>query len=115
MTDESQYKQGGLVKKTMSIVINGFSQHMISYYKLDDIYANRLRTPSSIPEFASLEISPEYLDRRNFRVPPMVEMGPDGILRYRWVCRSNEERADRAGARARKLSRPSRPHHSTCR
>ena len=43
----------------------------------------RLRSPSSLPELASLDISPEYLDKTHFRNPPKVEIGPDGVLRYR--------------------------------
>jgi hypothetical protein len=38
-----------------------------------DIISNKLRTPSSVPELASLEISPELLVKQNFRIPPMVE------------------------------------------
>lgn len=43
----------------------------------------RLRTPSSLPELASLDISPEYLDTTHFRNPPKIEIGADGIRRYR--------------------------------
>lgn len=43
----------------------------------------RLRSPSSLPELATLEISPEYLEKTHFRQPPRVEYGPDGIPRYR--------------------------------
>ena len=59
------------------------SQHVISYYRIEDIENGRLRSPSSLPELASLDISPEYLDKTHFRNPPKVEIGTDGILRYR--------------------------------
>ena len=36
-----------------------------------------------MPELASLDISPEYLDKTHFRNPPKVEIGPDGQPRYR--------------------------------
>ncbi|GAW04905.1 camp-independent regulatory protein [Lentinula edodes] len=42
-----------------------------------------LRSPSSLPELAYLDISPEYLDETHFRNPPKVEVGPDGVPRYR--------------------------------
>lgn len=71
--------------QTMSITVNGYVQHMISYYTMEDVIAGRLRTPSTIPELASLEISPDYLQRENFRFPPMIEIGYDGIARYRCV------------------------------
>ena len=62
--------------------INGVSQHLISYYKVEDVQSGRLGVPSSLPELASLDISPEYLDKAHFRHPPKVEVGPDGIPRY---------------------------------
>ena len=43
----------------------------------------RLRTASSYPELASLDISPEYLEKTHFRNPPKVEIGVDGVPRYR--------------------------------
>ena len=65
------------------MTIGGVAQHLISYYKVEDVESGRLRSPSSLPELASLDISPEYLDKTHFRNPPKVELGPDGILRYR--------------------------------
>jgi len=43
----------------------------------------RLRTASSYPELASLNIRPEYLEKTHFRNPPKVEIGVDGVPRYR--------------------------------
>lgn len=59
------------------------SQHLISYYKIEDVEQGRLRSPSSLPELATLDISPEYLDKTHFRNPPKVEIGLDGLPRYR--------------------------------
>ena len=73
LSDSYKFRKDGLIKKTMSIVVNGVSQHLISYYHPRDVLQNRLRTPSSVPELASLEISPELLVKQNFRIPPMVE------------------------------------------
>ncbi|XAO26384.1 hypothetical protein I312_105221 [Cryptococcus bacillisporus CA1280] len=83
LTNSYKFKENGLVKKTMSVSVNGFAQHVVSYYAIDDVISGKLRTPSSIPELASLEISPEYLHKQNFRFPPQVEVGPDGVPRYR--------------------------------
>ena len=52
------------------------------HYKIEDVENGLLRTPSSLPELASLEISPEYLDKAHFRNAPKVEIGADGIPRY---------------------------------
>ncbi|KAF8931056.1 hypothetical protein BGZ58_007839 [Dissophora ornata] len=77
LTNSYRFKKNGLIKKTMSIVVNGVSQHMISYYSKDDVLSGKLRTPSSCPELASLEISPEFLMKQNFRIPPTVEQSYD--------------------------------------
>ena len=69
--------------QTFSLTIGGVSQHLISYYKIEDVENGRLRCPSSLPELASLDISPEYLDKQHFRNPPKVEIGVDGLPRYR--------------------------------
>ncbi|KAG6856105.1 hypothetical protein H0H87_007357 [Tephrocybe sp. NHM501043] len=83
LTNSYKFKSDGLMKKTFSLTIGGVSQHLISYYKIEDVQNGRLRSPSSLPELASLDISPEYLDKTHFRNPPKVEIGVDGIPRYR--------------------------------
>lgn len=93
MIFSSALSVGGLLKvsnlrfsypfQTFSLTINGVSQHLISYYKVEDVEQGRLRCPTSYPELASLEISPEYLDKTHFRNPPKTEQGPDGLPRYR--------------------------------
>ncbi|KAG0306953.1 hypothetical protein BGZ97_000569 [Linnemannia gamsii] len=77
LTNSYRFKKNGLIKKTMSIVVNGVSQHMISYYSKEDVLSGKLRTPSSVPELATLEISPEFLMKQNFRIPPTVEQSYD--------------------------------------
>ncbi|KAL6307712.1 hypothetical protein BKA93DRAFT_823062 [Sparassis latifolia] len=75
LTNSYKFKPGGM---TFSLTIGGVARHLISYYKVEDIEQGRLRAPSKLPELASLDISPEYLDK----TPPKVEIGVDGILRY---------------------------------
>jgi len=83
LTNSYKFKPGGMMKKTFSLTIGGVAQHLISYYKIEDVEQGRLRSPSTLPELASLDISPEYLDKTHFRTPPKVEIGVDGIPRYR--------------------------------
>ncbi|KAL4247674.1 MIT1/WOR1 family protein [Abortiporus biennis] len=83
LTNSYKFKPGGMMKKTFSLTIGGVAQHLISYYKIEDVELGRLRPPSSLPELASLDISPEYLDKTHFRNPPKVEIGVDGVPRYR--------------------------------
>ncbi|KAH9817999.1 Gti1/Pac2 family-domain-containing protein [Melampsora americana] len=74
LTTTYKFKEGGLVKKTISLD----GMHMISYYKVEDVIAGRLRTPSSHPENLRLPISDELLKAQNFRVAPVLIRGPDG-------------------------------------
>lgn len=69
--------------QTFSLTIEGVTQHLISYYKVEDVEEGRLRSPSSLPEIASLDISPEYLDKQHFRIAPKIEICFDGKPRYR--------------------------------
>src|SRR5215469_10208557 len=50
LTNSYKFKKNGLIKKTMSIVVHGVSQHLISYYTKEDVLAGKLRTPSTVPE-----------------------------------------------------------------
>lgn len=73
LTDTYKFRKGGLIKKTLSIQLNGCTQHLISYYTKEDVLKCRLSTPSSISELSCLQISPELLLKQSFRVPPSVE------------------------------------------
>ncbi|PPQ97119.1 hypothetical protein CVT26_000601 [Gymnopilus dilepis] len=93
LTNSYKFKENGLMKKTFSVTINGrpqTTQHLISYYRIEDVQSGRLRSPSSLPELASLDISPEYLDKTHFRIPPKVEVGVDGLPRYRGEADESE-------------------------
>lgn len=79
LTSSYRFRSDGLVKKTISLS----KLHMIGYYKIEDVTSGRLRTPSSMPELFSLEISPAFLSASYFRLPPVVETGPDGKVRYK--------------------------------
>lgn len=83
LTTSYNFKKGGLIKKTMSIVINGSPQHLISYYTKEDVLSHRLVTPSSIPELACLEISPELVLRQSFRIPPSLDHGHKSSCSFR--------------------------------
>lgn len=49
---------------------------------MEDVRSGRLRTPSSLPEIASLAISPAFLTKTSFRFPPAITYGPDGVPRF---------------------------------
>ncbi|KAF8179993.1 hypothetical protein K438DRAFT_1976958 [Mycena galopus ATCC 62051] len=75
LTNSYKFKADGLMKK------------------VSDVEAGRLRAPSTLPELASLDISPALLDRGNFRCPPKLEripipipipMAPDLVSKIRF-------------------------------
>jgi hypothetical protein len=45
LVDSYEFRAYGLVKKIMSISVNGISHHMVSYYKVDDVKHNLLSRP----------------------------------------------------------------------
>lgn len=93
LTSSYPFVRDGLCKKTISIQVEGSTQHLISYYKIDDVHNSRLAVPSSLPELSCLHISPMFLNKSNFRYPPIVEIGPDGMPRYVGESTDNAMRA----------------------
>lgn len=52
-----RFKQQGLIKKSISLVVDGVNQHIISYYNKDHVLSGKLKTPSSIIELSCLKVS----------------------------------------------------------
>ncbi|ESK95945.1 hypothetical protein Moror_974 [Moniliophthora roreri MCA 2997] len=77
-SDQGTFKPGGLIKKTITVTIEGSDLHLISYYTSEDIRSGRLKRPSSRPDIMGLYMPPHIFRLTNFRVPPKVEIGPDG-------------------------------------
>ncbi|KAG2214356.1 hypothetical protein INT47_000912, partial [Mucor saturninus] len=55
------FKQDGLIKKTIRIMVNGNYLHIVSYYSKNDVLENQLPTPSASPQFAGLQISADLM------------------------------------------------------
>lgn len=79
LTSTFRFRPDGLVKKTISLA----GLHMVGYYRIEDVTAGHLRSPSSHVELASLQIASCFLSPTLFRVPPLVDLGSDGQLRYK--------------------------------
>jgi Gti1/Pac2 family transcription factor len=75
-TDSYGFKDGGLIKKTMSVEYEGMIHHLVAYYTIDDVMLKRLPSPMSDPRLANLEIGSDLMNRTNFRVYPGSENGP---------------------------------------
>lgn len=69
LVDSYGFRPDGLVKKTMSISINGISHHMVSYYNVADVKNNVLPRPQSDTRLQGIPIRPELYLKQNFRSP----------------------------------------------
>ena len=69
LVDSYGFRPDGLVKKTMSISINGISHHMVSYYKVEDVKRSALPRPMEDPRLTNITVRPELYLKQNFRAP----------------------------------------------
>ncbi|KAK9478159.1 Gti1/Pac2 family-domain-containing protein, partial [Lipomyces japonicus] len=88
LVDSYGFKDGGLIKKTMSVLISGCPHHLVSYYRPEDVMQGNFSTPSTNPLLRDLPILPELTQRQNFRIPPDGSNGleraviPNGLNLY---------------------------------
>ncbi|KAI9741950.1 MAG: hypothetical protein M1834_000339 [Cirrosporium novae-zelandiae] len=68
LVDSYQFKDGGLVKKTMSVNVNGVHHHLVSYYKMEDVLAKKWPAPSEHTQLQHIRPRNELL-KQNFRAP----------------------------------------------
>ncbi|KAJ7470805.1 Gti1/Pac2 family-domain-containing protein [Mycena latifolia] len=80
-SDHGTFKPNGLIKKTITVTIEGSDLHLISYYTSADQHSGKLKRPTSRPDIMSLPMDPRLFRSTNFRVPPKVEKAPDGTSR----------------------------------
>ncbi|PPJ54607.1 hypothetical protein CBER1_06165 [Cercospora berteroae] len=69
LVDSYGFRPDGLVKKTMSISVNGISHHMVSYYKVEDVKSNMLPRPLTDTRLQNISVRPELYLKQNFRAP----------------------------------------------
>ncbi|MCJ1406530.1 hypothetical protein MMC19_000596 [Ptychographa xylographoides] len=69
LVDSYGFKDEGLVKKTMSVNVQGVHHHLVSYYTIDDVLNGELKTPSQDQRLANIEPRHELIARQNFRAP----------------------------------------------
>ena len=69
LVDSYGFRADGLVRKTMSISVNGAFYHMVSYYKVDDVKQNALAPPLQDPRLQHISVRPELYLKQNFRAP----------------------------------------------
>ncbi|CAO2649547.1 Nn.00g069320.m01.CDS01 [Neocucurbitaria sp. VM-36] len=61
LIDSYEFKEGGLMKKTISVKYQGTHHHVISYYSLEDLVSGKLKRPFQDPKLADIQPRPELL------------------------------------------------------
>lgn len=69
LVDSYGFKKDGLIKKTMSISVDGQPHHLVSYYKPEDVISNVFETPRDNAFLKDIQISEELSRNQNFRIP----------------------------------------------
>ncbi|KAL6298406.1 Gti1/Pac2 family-domain-containing protein [Sparassis latifolia] len=78
-------KRYGLIKKTITVKIDGSDHHLISYYTQEDVRSGRLQRPSSRTDLRSVEIPAELLKSSSFRYPLKYESQRGSKLNHMYV------------------------------
>jgi hypothetical protein len=78
LIDSYEFKEGGLMKKTISVKYQGTTHHIISYYSLEDVVAGKLKRPFQDRKLAEVQPRPELL--ANWKVSLEDEENKDAPL-----------------------------------
>ena len=69
LVDSYGFKSDGLVKKTMSVTVGGVTHHLVSYYHVNDVLTNQLRTPGQTDNLQYIRPRAELTQKQSFRAP----------------------------------------------
>jgi len=69
LIDSYGFKQDGLVKKTMSVTVQGVTHHLVSYYNVNDVVQSNLRTPAQTENLQYIRPRAELTSKQSFRSP----------------------------------------------
>lgn len=68
LTDSYEFKDPhGLVKKTISVKVNGVTHHLVNYYTIEHAMSGALQSPLSDPRFFGMTIRQELYNQTCFR------------------------------------------------
>lgn len=81
LVDSYDFMDDGLVKKTISVVVNGITHHLVSYYTLADAAARKFQVPTKDAKFANIVPRPVLLTKQSFR-GPVDEIDPLDRMSY---------------------------------
>ncbi len=74
LVDSYEFKENGLLKKTMTVTVQSVQHHLVSYYSLDDAKYN-LKTPREDPALRDLQIRDTLLQQPKFKFPNLDDAG----------------------------------------
>jgi hypothetical protein len=74
LVDSYEFKENGLLKKTMTVTVHNVQHHLVSYYSLEDA-KHKLRTPRDDPHLKDLPIRGELLNQPKFKFPNFDDAG----------------------------------------
>lgn len=74
LVDSYEFKENGLLKKTMTVTVHNVQHHLVSYYSLEDA-KHTLRTPRDDPNLKDLTIRSELLTQPKFKFPNLDDAG----------------------------------------
>lgn len=69
LVDSYGFKDSGLVKKTMSVMVSGVTHHLVSYYSVEDVLRGVLSPPSMVESLRYIRPRPELTSKQSFRAP----------------------------------------------
>ncbi|CAG7979944.1 unnamed protein product [Penicillium salamii] len=69
LLDSYDFKDSGLVKKTMSVTVSGVTHHLVSYYSMHDVVFRRLNQPSMDASLCFSRPRNELIQEQSFRYP----------------------------------------------
>ncbi|KAL8734537.1 MAG: hypothetical protein Q9166_001437 [cf. Caloplaca sp. 2 TL-2023] len=78
LVDSYEFKEKGLLKKTMTVTIKGVQHHLVSYYSLEDA-KHKLKTPRDDDQLRNLNLRPELLNQPKFKFQNLDDAG-DGTF-----------------------------------
>lgn len=74
LVDSYEFKENGLLKKTMTVVINNIQHHLVSYYSLEDAKYN-LETPRDDARLKDIPLRDELMNQPKFKFPNFDDAG----------------------------------------
>ncbi|CAL8583173.1 Global transcription regulator sge1 [Xanthoria parietina] len=74
LVDSYEFKEKGLLKKTMTVTIKGVQHHLVSYYSLEDA-KHKLKTPRDDDQIRHMSLRPELVNQPKFKSQNLDDAG----------------------------------------